>query len=78
MITRFGEGCWNLWWMMTANDGVWVVILGLVEIVRGIRVSHKIEGVFALARVVTYPQMMCLRTLFIRFKPNVVLGEQVT
>ena len=48
------------------------------EIVWGIRVSYKIEGVFALARVVTYPQTMCLSTLFIGIKPDVVLGEQVT
>ena len=67
-----------MWWTMTADDGVWMVILGLAEIVRGIRVSHKIEGAFVLARVVTYPQTMCLRTLFIGIKPDVVLGEQVT
>ena len=41
MITRFGEGCWNLWWTMTADDGVWVVILGLAEIVQGIRVFSQ-------------------------------------
>ena len=41
MITRFGEGCWNLWWMMTADDGVRVVFLGLAEIVQGIRVFSQ-------------------------------------
>ena len=72
MITRFGEGCWNLRWTMTAGGGIWVAILGLAEIVRGI-------GVFSQdRRVVTYPQTMCLRTLFRGIKPNVVLGEQVT
>ena len=55
MITRFEEGCSNLWWMMTVDDGVWVVVLGLAEIVRGIRVSDKIEGVFVFSRVVSYP-----------------------
>ena len=63
---------------MTGDDGVWVVVLGLPEIVRGIRVSHKIEGVFIFSRVVSYPQMICLRTLFIGIKLDLVLGEQVT
>ena len=64
--------------MMTVDDGVWVLILDLAEIVWGLGFSHKIEGVFALARVATSPQTMCLRTLFIGIKPDVVLGEQVT
>ena len=64
--------------MMTANDGVWVVILGLVEIVRGIRVSHKIEGVFALARVVTSPPNDVPTYPIIGINTDVVLGEQVT
>ena len=63
---------------MTVDDGVWMVVLGLAEIVRRIRVSHKIEGVLVLERVVSYPQTICLRTLFIGIKPDVVLGEQVT
>ena len=60
--------------MMTVDDGVCMTLLGLAEIVLGIRVSHKIEGVFVLARVVSYLQTMCLRTLFIGIKPYVVLG----
>ena len=40
---------------MTMDDGVGMVILGLDEIVWKLEFSHKIEGVFALARVVTSP-----------------------
>ena len=60
------------------NDGVGMVVLGLAEIVWGLEFAHKIEGVFALTRVVTSSQTMCLRTIFIGIKSDVVLGEQVT